>query len=131
MAYTYNANGQVLTRVDGSGTTTYGYDQMGRLTSRVNTAGGGTISYAYDKASNLVSTTDTRGTTSYAFDDSGVTTTMTYLYNGAPKTLAVATDDRGRRTDTWLQASADRSTWMAHTHTDYDRTGRITREGLE
>lgn len=75
VAYTYNANGQVLTRVDGSGTTTYGYDQMGRLTSRVNTAGGGTISYAYDKASNLVSTTDTRGTTSYAFDDSGVMTT--------------------------------------------------------
>lgn len=127
VAYTYNDNGQVLTRVDGSGTTTYGYDQMGRPTSRVNTAGGGTISYAYDKASNLVSTTDTRGTTSYAFDDSGVMTTMTYLYNGAPKTLAVATDDRGRRTDTWLQANADRSTWMAHTHTDYDRTGRITR----
>ena len=127
VAYTYNANGQVLTRVDGSGTTTYGYDQMGRLTSRVNTAGGGTISYAYDKASNLVSTTDTRGTTSYAFDTSGVMTTMTYLYNGTPQTLAVATDDRGRRTDTWLQASADRTTWAAHTHTDYDRTGRVTR----
>jgi RHS repeat-associated protein len=127
VAYTYNANGQVLTRVDGSGTTTYGYDQMGRLTSRVNTAGGGTISYAYDKASNLVSTTDTRGTTTYAFDTSGVMTTMTYLYNGTPQTLAVATDDRGRRTDTWLQASADRTTWAAHTHTGYDRTGRVTR----
>ncbi|XAS65656.1 RHS repeat-associated core domain-containing protein [Micrococcaceae bacterium Sec5.8] len=127
VAYTYNAIGQVLTRVDGSGTTTYGYDQMGRLTSRVNTAGGGTIAYAYDKASNLVSTTDSRGTTSYAFDASGVMTTMTYLHNGAPQTLAVATDDRGRRTDTWLQANDDRTTWAAHTHTDYDRTGRITR----
>ncbi|WP_155855684.1 RHS repeat domain-containing protein [Arthrobacter sp. 9MFCol3.1] len=126
VAYTYNANGQVLTRVDGSGTTTYTYDQMGRLTSRVDTAAGGTIAYAYDKASNLVSTTDTRGTTSYAFDDSGVMTTMTYLYNGTPQTLAVATDDRGRRTDTWLQASADRTTWAAHTHTDYDRSGRVT-----
>jgi RHS repeat-associated protein len=127
VAYTYNGIGQVLTRVDGSGTTTYGYDQMGRLTSRVNTAGGGTITYAYDKASNLISTTDTRGTTTYAFDASGVMTTMTYLLYGEPQTLAVATDDRGRRTDTWLQANADRTAWAAHTHTDYDRTGRISR----
>jgi RHS repeat-associated protein len=127
VAYTYNDNGQVLSRVDGSGTTNYGYDQMGRLTSRGNTAGGGTISYAYDKASNLVSTTDTRGTTSYAFDDSGVMTTMTYLLYGVPTKLAVATDDRGRRTDTWLAVNADRTVWKAHTHTDYDRTGRVTR----
>jgi RHS repeat-associated protein len=127
VSFTHNANGQVLTRVDGSGTTTYGYDQMGRLTSRVSTAGGGTITYGYDKASNLVSTRDTRGTTTYAFDDSGVMTTMTYLHDGGPKTLAVATDDRGRRTDTWLQVSADRTAWAAHTHTDYDRSGRVTR----
>jgi RHS repeat-associated protein len=93
----------------------------------VNTAGGGTITYAYDKASNLISTTDTRGTTTYAFDASGVMTTMTYLLYGEPQTLAVATDDRGRRTDTWLQANADRTAWAAHTHTDYDRTGRISR----
>ncbi|WP_326968202.1 hypothetical protein, partial [Arthrobacter sp. CG_A4] len=127
VSYTYTANGRVQTRVDGSGTTTYGYDQMGRLKSRENTAGGGTITYAYDKASNLVSTTDTRGTTSYAFDDSGVMTELTYLISGVQKTLAVATDDRGRRTDTWLQASQSRSSWKAYTHTDYDRTGRITR----
>jgi RHS repeat-associated protein len=127
VAYTYNGVGQVLTRVDGSGTTTYGYDQMGRLTSRVNTAGGGTIAYAYDKASNLISTTDTRGTTSYTFDDSGVMETLVYLNSGQQKTLAVATDDRGRRTDTWLQATPSRTQWKAHTHTDYDRTGRVSR----
>jgi RHS repeat-associated protein len=127
VAYTYNGVGQVLTRVDGSGTTTYGYDQMGRLTSRVNTAGGGTITYAYDKASNLISTTDTRGTTSYTFDDSGVMETLVYLNSGQQKTLAVATDDRGRRTDTWLQATPSRTQWKAHTHTDYDRTGRVSR----
>ncbi|MEC5182415.1 hypothetical protein [Arthrobacter sp. CG_A4] len=127
VSYTYTANGRVQTRVDGSGTTTYGYDQMGRLTSRVNTAGGGTITYAYDKASNLISTTDARGTTSYAFDDSGVMTELTYLISGVQQTLAVATDDRGRRTDTWLQASPSRSSWKAYTHTDYDRTGRVTR----
>jgi RHS repeat-associated protein len=127
VTYTYNNNGQVLTRVDVNGTTTYGYDQMGRLTSRVNTAGGGAISYGYDKASNLVSTTDSRGTTSYTFDDSGVMETLVYLIEGVQKTLAVATDNRGRRTDTWLQASPSRTQWKAHTHTDYDTTGRVTR----
>ncbi|MFQ4150211.1 RHS repeat-associated core domain-containing protein [Arthrobacter sp. LAPM80] len=131
ISYTYNENGQVLTRTDGAGTTTYAYDQMGRLTSRTNTAGGGTIGYGYDLASNLASTTDTRGTTSYAYDTSGVPTSLTYLQNlgGVPNagTLGFATDDRGRRTDTWLQTNPAHTTWTAHTHTDYDTTGRVSR----
>lgn len=127
VSYTYNDNGQTLTRVDGSGTTTYGYDQLGRLTSRVNTAGGGTVSYGYDKASNLASTTDTRGTTTYTYDDSGVPTSLLYQYNGAPHVLAFATDSRGRRTDNWMDANPDHTTWAAHSHTDYDTTGRVTR----
>ncbi|MDJ0358283.1 hypothetical protein [Paenarthrobacter sp. PH39-S1] len=126
VTYTYNPNGQTLTRVDGAGTTTYGYDQLGRLTSRVNTAGGGTISYGYDKASNLASTTDTRGTTTYTYDDSGVPTTLLYQYNGATHVLAFATDSRGRRTDTWMDANPAHTTWAAHSHTDYDTTGRVT-----
>ncbi|MHA7175168.1 RHS repeat domain-containing protein [Arthrobacter sp. Sr24] len=125
---TYNDSGQALTRVDGSGTTTYGYDQMGRLISRTNTAGGGTISYSYDRASNLASTTDSRGTTTYQFDASGTPVSLTYQHpTDGPKTLAFATDDRGRRTDTWMQANPALTTWKAHTHTDYDTTGRVTR----
>lgn len=125
-AWTYAPDGQVATRTDANGTTTYDYDDLGRLVSRMNTAGGGTITYGYDLASNLVSTTDTRGTTSYAFDASGVMTTLTYQYGGA-RTLAVATDAQGRRTDTWLQANTDRTRWKAHNHTTYDTSGRITR----
>lgn len=64
-------DGQPAIRTDANGTTTYGYDDLGRLVSRVNTAGGGTIAYGYDLASTLVSTTDSRGTTGYAFDDAG------------------------------------------------------------
>ncbi len=127
VSFTYNDDGQTLTRVDGQGTTSYGYDQMGRLTSRSNTAGGGTITYGYDKASNLTSTTDSRGTTTYTFDASGTPTELIYLNEGTPQTLAFATDDRGRRTDTWLQANPDRTTWAAHTKTEYDTTGRVTR----
>lgn len=127
VTYTYDGDGRQTTRVDGTGTTTWGYDQLGRLITRANTAGGGTISYAYDKASNLTSTTDTRGTTRYLYDDSGTPTELKYLLNGVEKTLAFATDDRGRRTDTWLDANASRTSWAAHTHTDYDTTGRVTR----
>ncbi|PYI38876.1 hypothetical protein CVS30_08630 [Arthrobacter psychrolactophilus] len=127
ITYAYNNDGQLISRVDGSGTTSYGYDQMGRLITRANTAGGGTITYGYDKASNLTSTTDTRGTTSYTYDTSGVPTTLVYLLNGVAKILAFATDNRGRRTDTWLEANAAHTTWKAHTHTDYDTSGRVSR----
>lgn len=127
VSYTYDGDGMLTTRVDGSGTTTFGYDNLGRLTSRANTAGGGEITYGYDLASNLISTTDTRGTTRYEFDASGTPTALKYLLNGAEKTLAFATDDRGRRTDVWLDANADRTSWAAHTHTDYDTSGRVKR----
>jgi len=97
------------------------------LIRRQNTAGGGEIKYGYDKASNLTSTTDSRGTTTYKFDASGTPTELIYLNQGSPQTLAFATDDRGRRTDTWLQANGDRTQWAAHTKTEYDTTGRVTR----
>ncbi|WP_181419743.1 RHS repeat-associated core domain-containing protein [Arthrobacter psychrolactophilus] len=127
ITYTYNDDGQLITRVDGSGTTTYGYDQMGRLITRANTAGCGTITYGYDKASNLTSTTDTHGTTNYTYDTAGTPTTLIYLLNGVAKTLAFATDNQGRSTDTWLEANPTRTTWKARTHTDYDTTGRVSR----
>ena len=127
ITYTYDAVGRTTQRVDASGTTSYGYDQLGRLTSRSNTAGGGAISYGYDKASNLVSKTDSRGTTNYEFDTAGVPTALKYTYNGVEKTLAFGVDDRGRRTDSWMQSSKDRTVWAAHTHTDYDTAGKITR----
>ena len=127
VTYAYDADGRMTKRVDPSGTTTFGYDQLGRLTSRANTAGGGTIAYGYDKASNLVSTTDSRGTTTYTFDDAGVPTALNYLHNGVVKTLAFAVDNKGRRTDSWMQASTDRTVWAARTHTDYDKAGKVTR----
>ncbi|THE18939.1 hypothetical protein E1J17_03555 [Kocuria rosea] len=127
VAYTYDADGRQTQRVDGSGTTTYGYDNLGRLTTRENTAGGGTITYGYDLASNLTSTTDSRGTTGYEFDASGTPTAVKYLLNGTEKTLKIATDDRGRRTDVWMDYQPNGSSWAAHTHTDYDNTGRVKR----
>ena len=123
----YTDRGQIQTRQDAYGTTSYGYDQLGRLTSRQNSVGGGVISYGYDRASNLVSTTDTRGTTTNAFDASGVPTSITYAHNAGTQVLGIATDSRGRRTDQWLQTDPGHTVWAAHTHNDYDTSGRVSR----
>ena len=123
----YDNAGRITTRTDGLGTTSYGYDQLGRLTSRQNSVGGGVISYGYDRASNLVSTTDTRGTTTNAFDASGVPTSITYAHNASTQVLGIATDSRGRRTDQWLQTDPGHTVWAAHTHNDYDTSGRVSR----
>lgn len=123
---TYDNAGRIKTRVDGLGTTTYTYDQLGRLTARVNTVAGGTISYGYDKASNLISTTDSRGTTTNAFDASGTATQMTYVHNAGTQVLGFATDNRGRRTDQWLQTDPTHAYWAVHTHTNYDTSGRVS-----
>ncbi|MEF3121742.1 RHS repeat-associated core domain-containing protein [Kocuria flava] len=127
VSYTYDGDGMLTKRMDGSGTTTWAYDNLGRLYERSSTAGGGTIKYGYDLASNLTSVTDTRGTTRYEFDASGTPTAMKYLLEGQEKTLKIATDDRGRRTDVWMDYQPDGSWWAAHTHTDYDKSGRVTR----
>ena len=124
---TYFDNGLPKTRVDANGTTTYGYDQLGRLTTRVNTFGGGTITYGYDKSSNLTTVTDGRGTTTNTFDNSGVPTKITYASGSSTKITNLAHDDQGRRTDTWLATNADNSTWVGHTHQEYDRSGRVSR----
>jgi RHS repeat-associated protein len=124
---TYTHTGLPATRVDGNGTTTYGYDQLGRLISRANTFAGGTILYGYDLSSNLTTVTDTRGTTTNAFDASGVPTQITYPRGGNIERLAFATDDQGRRTDSWLRSNHNQTWWAAHTHQDYDTTGRVSR----
>ncbi|WP_181408443.1 RHS repeat-associated core domain-containing protein [Schumannella sp. 10F1B-5-1] len=124
---TYTDTGLTKTRADANGTTTFGYDQLGRLTSRVNTFAGGTISYGYDRAGNLTTTTDSRGTTTNAFDASGVPTQITYVKGAGTQVLGFATDNRGRRTDSWLQTNAAHTTWKAHSHQDYDTSGRVSR----
>lgn len=124
---TYTHTGLPSTRIDGNGTTTYGYDQLGRLISRVNTFAGGTITYGYDRSSNLTTVTDTRGTTVNSFDNSGVPTKIVYVHNAGTQTLMFANDNRGRRTDTWLESNADHTLWTAHTRQDYDTSGRVSR----
>jgi RHS repeat-associated protein len=69
VSFTYTANGLRKTMADGTGTTTYSYDSLNRLTSQTNGAGQ-MISYGYDLDNNLTSLTYPNGkTVGRAYDD--------------------------------------------------------------
>ncbi|MFE9252458.1 RHS repeat-associated core domain-containing protein [Streptomyces sp. NPDC007088] len=127
VSYTYDAFGRTKTRTDASGTTTYGYDDLGAMTSRTATSGGGTLSYTYDKNGNRLTTTDARGTTQYKYDQADK---LTQVITDAPSTktkIGFTYDDRGRRTDTYYGTNDAKSIFKARVHQDYDKSGRISR----
>jgi RHS repeat-associated protein len=95
--YTYDEDGDRTSMTDGTGTTTYGYDQLDRLTeskdghgdiagyvynlaneqTKITYPNGKTVEHAYDKAGRLEKITDwLEHTTKFAYDpDSDLTTT--------------------------------------------------------
>ena len=128
VAYGYDGAGRNNSRVDANGTTDSTFDQLGRLLTRSNTFGGATITYTYDKNSRLATANSAAGgTTTYSYDDAGTPTSILYPKpGGGTSTLLFAVDSRGRRTDTWLESNAGHTTWKAHVHTGYDKSGRVT-----
>jgi RHS repeat-associated protein len=76
ITYTYDADGNVVSRTDNTGTTTYTYDSLNRLIDVGNPGGADAcsgsspagITYTYDGASNLTSSCDGLGTTGYSYD---------------------------------------------------------------
>lgn len=125
VAYTYDANGNVLTRTDVTGVTTYTYDDLGQVLTKKNTAGGETMSYTYDKAGNVKTQTDAHGTITYNYDNAFNLKYMIYPQGGNTSQISFGYDDSDRRTDTWLKSNATNSTWSAHTKTTYDASGRV------
>jgi RHS repeat-associated protein len=71
--YTYDDNGNILTKVTSSGTATYGWDFENRLTSLTLPGTGGTLAFKYDGLGRRVQKAFTQGST---------TTTTNYLYDG-------------------------------------------------
>ncbi|WP_336696802.1 RHS repeat domain-containing protein [Curtobacterium sp. USHLN213] len=134
MTNTYDGNGNQLTQQSATGTITNTFDLRNRLISTVNTAGGGTIEYAYDLAGNTHAVTDQHGTVTHDYDAANVLTATTYPTGdgGAAKQL-YTNDDHGRRTDVWLNATAnadptkDPTSWQAHQHITYGASNKITR----
>jgi len=73
---TYDGDGRRLTMTDGTGTTTDGYDSLGRLASEQNGAGV-TVSYGYDLKDQLISITyPGTHTVDYGYDNAGRLTTV-------------------------------------------------------
>ena len=65
--YTWDFNGNMLTRTDGTNLTTYTWDEDNRLT-QVQLPGGDTVSYTYDDMGRMITRTDSSGTTSFVWD---------------------------------------------------------------
>ena len=68
-SYTYDNNGNTLTKSDGTGTTTYTWDFENRLTSVVLPGSGGTVSFKYDPFGRRIYKNSTSGTSLFAYDD--------------------------------------------------------------
>lgn len=64
--YTYDSNGCMKTKTDGTNLTTYNWDEDNRLTS-VQLPGGSTVSYTYDVMGRMITRTDSLGTTSFVW----------------------------------------------------------------
>jgi RHS repeat-associated protein len=78
VSYTYDGNGNVLTRTDASNRITrYAYDALNRLTT-LTAPDGGITRYAYDAEGNLATVTDPRGLiTRYEYNGFGEVTKRT------------------------------------------------------
>lgn len=104
--FTYDANGNVLTRTDRAGKVwAFTYNARGQVLTAVNPTGG-TTTYSYDAAGNLASRRDAdTGTTTFAYDQfsrltnvvhpDAATMRMTWDANDR---LAATTDERGNTT---------------------------------
>jgi RHS repeat-associated protein len=95
--FVYDADGNLTSMTDTSGTTTYTYDALNRMLTRVNS--GRTTTYTYDNASNLQTYTDIGGTTTYAYDNANHLTSATEP--GSAVTSFTSNDDGARLTTTY------------------------------
>jgi len=142
-SYTYDASGNMLTRMDRNGnTTTWTYDVHNRILSQVS--GSLTVSYTYDGNGNRLTMTDNIGTTTRTYDElnrtktkivPGVTGTMTFLYDvttGLPTGQVAETDtDQKANTTTKVFDQAGRmisvtAGGQTTTYTYYDNGSKHT-----
>ena len=104
-SYTYDNVGNLRTRVSFAGhTTTFNYDALNRLTSKVPAAALAepTVSYTYTPTGERATMTDASGTTTYAYDARDRLTskqtpqgTLAYTYDSADNVLTVRSSNAG------------------------------------
>ncbi len=77
IAYGYDANGNLTTLIDGTGTTNLTYDPLNRQLTKVLPGSGGTLTYTYDGVGNLTSFQDAGGTVTYGYNSVNLLTALT------------------------------------------------------
>jgi len=68
VAFTYDNNGNTLTKADGTGTRVYAWDFENRLASVVLSGSGGTVTFKYDPFGRRIQKSSSSGTTNYLYD---------------------------------------------------------------
>ena len=118
--FRYNAAGDLLTLTDGKNqTTTWNYDQFGRVTNKLDQTSAEILSYAYDADNRLTNRwSAAKGNTGYAYDPVGNLTNIAYPSSG---TVKFAYDAMNRLTN-----MVDR--WFTTRYT-YDAAGQLLTEG--
>jgi len=92
---TYDADGNLTSETDATGSYSYSYDALNRLSQE--TTPQGTVSYGYDNASNLTGLTDPSGTTTYAYDPDNLLSSIREPAAANPITFQY--DANGNRTE--------------------------------
>ncbi|MEU7945043.1 RHS repeat-associated core domain-containing protein [Micromonospora taraxaci] len=123
VTYEHGGTGNLLTRVDATGTTTWAYDTLNRVRERTS-PGSSLLKYLPDPVGNLEELTDGRGTTRYYYNtrnwlvrmDTATGTRYNFLY-----------DKNGNRTNTYFATNETNSTYALWTKTTYDKSDRPLR----
>ncbi|MDO4897718.1 MAG: RHS repeat-associated core domain-containing protein, partial [Rothia sp. (in: high G+C Gram-positive bacteria)] len=143
---TYDKLGRVTSVTSWSGgvqtqKTNYTYSSRGEVTSQViaQSAVGSekaqttTIGYKYDREGKLISKSIDGLVNTYNYTAGGTLDSVNYAEAGVKKTIKFATDDRGRRTDTWYGADGNTGAknWEVWKHSEYDRSGNLRYERVQ
>jgi YD repeat-containing protein len=148
--YEYNSDGDRTKMVDGTGTTTYEYDQLDRLTATKdghgNTAGyeydlaneqtkitypnGKVVEREYDKAGRLKSTTDwSKNTIKFTYDaDSDLT--VTTFPSGTSDEDTYKYDDTDAMTEVKMKKGSETLASLAYTRNKDELVEKATSKGL-
>jgi len=71
-SFTYDNNGNTLTKTDSTGTTNYSWDFENRMTSVTLPGSGGTVSFKYDPFGRRIYKSSSSGTSIYAYDENNL-----------------------------------------------------------
>jgi RHS repeat-associated protein len=120
ICYGYDDDGNLTSRTDSAGTTTYHYDGINRLVNQ-SFPDSSYDNYGYDSAGNLITLNDAGGTVDYYYDKANQ---LTSVYDpGASKPAATMTyDNDGNRLATNYQSGAS----VVNTYNTIDQLTKVT-----